>query len=92
MPVTDFVTPNWFAHQNASGPVDFKNHATQPFQILRGGDAQKFDPHRGWQQVNGRRVQGRHAVHAVQGTRRERRARQMLRWTPSEVSFGRRER
>jgi hypothetical protein len=40
--------------------------------------------------VNGRRVQAAHAIHAVEGTRRERRARQTARWTRSEVRFDRR--
>jgi hypothetical protein len=88
--VTDFVTPNWFAHRNAQGQIDFKAHTRAPFEILGGGYAQKFDSQRGWQQVNGRRVQAAHAIHAVEGTRRERRARQTARWTRSEVRFDRR--
>ncbi len=88
--VTDFVTPNWFAHQNAQGQIDFKNHARAPFEVLSGGYAQKFDPHRGWQQVTGRRaMRSKHAMLAAEGTRRERRGRQMAEWRRSEVRFGR---
>src|SRR6185312_791339 len=51
--VTDFVTPNWFGHQHAMTQIDFKSHAKRAFQVLSGGYAQKFDPRRGWVQVNG---------------------------------------
>ncbi len=51
--VTDFVTPNWFAHQHAQSNIDLKGHASAPFEILTGGYAQKFDPQAGWQQVTG---------------------------------------
>src|SRR5215472_4353716 len=50
--VTDFIAPNWFAHQHAQGAIDFKGHSRRAFEILSGGYAQKFDPHRGWVQVN----------------------------------------
>ena len=52
--VTDFITPNWFAHEHAQGAIDLKNHAHTAFQVLSGGYAQRFDPRRGWVQVNGR--------------------------------------
>jgi hypothetical protein len=73
--VTDFVTPNWFAHQNAQGSIDFKGHANAAFQILTGGYAQKFDPTQGWQQVTGSKARLSRRAYAAIGSRRERRAR-----------------
>jgi hypothetical protein len=77
--VTDFVTPNWFAHQHAQSNIDLKGHANAAFEILTGGYAQKFDPQAGWQQVTGSLARrSRRVAHAPDGSRRERRARQ---WT-----------
>jgi hypothetical protein len=88
--VTDFVTPNWFAHAHAQGPIDFKGHAHAPFQVLSGGYAQKFDPNSGWQQVTGAEALKSRRATAAHGSRRERRARQWKGWKPSAVRFGRR--
>jgi hypothetical protein len=88
--VTDFVTPAWYAFEHAHGAVDFKNHASRPFQVLTGGYAQKFDPRRGWVQVTGRRAMATgHGAHAAEGSRRERRQRrfEQERLDPSEVKF-----
>lgn len=75
--VTDFVTPNWFGHQNAQTQIDFKGHAATAFEVLSGGYAQKFDPQQGWVQVTGSQARrSKMASHAVEGSRRERRARQ----------------
>jgi hypothetical protein len=75
--VTDFVTPNWFAHQHAQTTIDFKGHATAAFEVLSGGYAQKFDPQQGWQQITGSKARlSAFARHAPEGSRRERRARQ----------------
>src|SRR5215831_2729199 len=71
--VTDFVTPDWFAHEHSKGVIDFKTHAQRAFQVLSGGYAQYFDPRRGWQQVTGHMAKAALA-HAAQGSRRERRA------------------
>ena len=73
--VTDFVTPNWFAHEYAQGLIDFKQHATDPFEVLTGGYAQKFDPQQGWQQVTGSKARRTRRAYASRGSRRERRAR-----------------
>jgi hypothetical protein len=74
--VTDFVTPNWFAHQHAQSNIDFKGHANAAFQVLTGGYAQKFDPQAGWQQVTGSMARrSKRAVDAPEGSRRDRRAR-----------------
>src|SRR5271168_195591 len=51
--VSDFVTPNWFAHQYAQTTMDFKGYANASFAVLSSGYAQKFDPQQGWQQING---------------------------------------
>ena len=85
--VTDFVTPNWFAHKNAQQDIDFKGHATAPFQVLTGGYAQKFDPTSGWQQVTGQKAMASCRAKAAHGSRRERRARGFKRLQPSEVSW-----
>ncbi len=72
--VTDFVTPNWYAHQHAIGPIDFKGHANKAFEVLAGGYAQKFGKH-GWVQVNGAEALMEHQMYAAIGSRRERRSR-----------------
>lgn len=73
--VTDFVTPNWFAHEHAQGAIDLMGHANAPFEVLTGGYAQKFDPNRGWQQVTGAKARRSRRAHAAKGSRRERRSR-----------------
>lgn len=73
--VTDFVTPNWFAHQHAQGAIDFNGKASTAFQILTGGYAQKWDPQQGWRQVTGAEAMRSRRAHAAKGSRRERRTR-----------------
>lgn len=73
--VTDFVTPNWFAHQHAQGAIDFRNKANAAFEVLTGGYAQKFDPNQGWVQVTGSKARRSRRAHAPVGSRRERRTR-----------------
>ncbi|HLY57598.1 MAG TPA: hypothetical protein VKS60_18685 [Stellaceae bacterium] len=86
--VTDFVTPNWFAHQHAQGQIDLKNYAQAAFEVLSGGYAQKFDPQKGWQQINGARaMHSQMVVHPPHGSRRERRARAWRNWRRSERVF-----
>jgi hypothetical protein len=86
--VTDFITPNWFAHQSSQGPIDFKKHANAAFEVLSGGYAQWFDPKKGWEQVTGSKAQHKaRAMHAPVGSRRERRMRRTAdpaSWQPSE--------
>jgi hypothetical protein len=90
--VSDFVTPNWFAHQHAQAAIDLKGHAHAPFAVLSGGYAQKFDPNKGWQQITGAKaMSSARLAHAAPGTRRERRARQWkTKLEVSNVSWGRR--
>jgi hypothetical protein len=88
--VTDFITPNWFAHEHSQGAIDFKGHSHAPFQVLSGGYAQKFDPHRGWVQVTGSKMMGMRRAEAAHGSRRERRARQTLGMQRSAARFDRR--
>jgi len=83
--VSDFITPNWFAHQHAQGAIDFKGHVQAAFEVLSGAYAQKFDPHRGWVQVSGSKALLTHQANAVRGSRRERRARQWMGWERSHV-------
>lgn len=85
--VTDFVTPNWFAHQHATGGIDLKGHALAAFEVLTGGYAQKFDPQRGWVQVTGAKALRSKRANAAIGSRRERRFRQWREWTRSEVRW-----
>lgn len=74
--VTDFITPNWYAHQHNQAQIDFKKHAHKPFEILSGGYAQRFDPNSGWVQLTGTKAAGLARATAAPGSRRERRARQ----------------
>lgn len=73
--VTDFVTPNWFAHQHTKGKIDAQGHTNAAYEILTGGYAQKFDTNSGWQQVTGSKARRGYRAHAPQGSRRERRKR-----------------
>jgi hypothetical protein len=86
--VTDFVTPSWFGHQHAQGPIDFKGHARAAFEVLTGGYAQKFDPQQGWQQVTGSLARRGKRAHAPSGSRRDRRYRQWQQWERSNPIFG----
>lgn len=90
--VTDFVTPNWFAHQHALPTIDFKGHATAAFAVLTGGYAQKFDPQKGWQQITGSKAKlSMRVAQPAVGSRRERRARQWkTRLQRSEATWGKR--
>lgn len=77
--VTDFVTPAYFGHIDTpkGTPLDFKGHVDRPFEVLTGGYAQWFNPHRGWQQIVGNDLLSVHRiVHPAHGSRRERRERQ----------------
>jgi hypothetical protein len=82
--VTDFVTPNWFAHMYASGPLDFKTHSKNAFEVLTGGYAQKFDLKKGWVQVTGATARHSKGATAPVGSRRERRARKRADWKRSD--------
>ena len=88
--VTDFVTPNWFAHQHSQSKIDLKGHAHKAFAVLSGGYAQKFDPSKGWQQVTGAEAAMSKRATAAPGSRRERRARQWKQaLQPSKVKWQR---
>jgi hypothetical protein len=73
--VTDFVTPNWYAHPQSQANIDFKGYTHSAFEVLSGGYAQKFDVKSGWVQITGSAVKDAKA-HAAVGSRRERRVRQ----------------
>lgn len=85
--VTDFVTPNWFAHQYSQGKIDLAGHAQSAFEVLSGGYAQKFDPQQGWVQVTGSRAKHGVRAHAAPGSRRERRFRQWKNWERSHPKW-----
>jgi hypothetical protein len=94
--VSDFVTPAWFGFLHSSGPMDFKRHATTAFRVLSGGYAQKFDPHKGWVQVNGDKADLNkvHVAHAPVGSRRARRDKRKIHWlrsAPTEMRMAARE-
>jgi hypothetical protein len=87
--VTDFVTPDWFAHLHSPGPVDFKQHAREAFHVLTGGYAQRFEPPQGWVQITGASAEKSQRAVAAPGTRRERRARrQGIKWKRSAARWG----
>ena len=88
--LSDFVTPDWFGHKDARGPVDRQGHVRSAFEVLTGGYAQKWDPQRGWQQVTGAQaLKSARVATAPQGSRRERRARQWKHWRRSDHRWGR---
>jgi hypothetical protein len=86
--VTDFITPNWFAHQYAHGAIDFKDHASAAFEVLTGGYAQQWDPHRGWHQVTGAKAVQSQRATAPHGSRRDRRVRHWQSWERSFARVG----
>lgn len=77
--VTDFVTPNWFAHKFSQASMDLKGHAHAAFEVLSGGYAQRFDPQQGWVQVTGQKAMQGLRAKPRPGSRRERRQRQWSR-------------
>jgi hypothetical protein len=81
--VTDFVTPNWFGHQNAVGPIDYRKQTNKAFEVLTGGYAQKYDPRKGWQQVTGAKAEKSKRAQPSKGSRRERRMRSWKGWKKS---------
>lgn len=85
--VTDFVTPNWFAHQHSIGSIDFKGHAMSAFEVLTGGYAQYFDANDGWVQVTGSKAMHKAKTTPAIGSRRERRFRGWNRWERSSPKF-----
>jgi hypothetical protein len=48
--VSDFVLPNWFI-PGASAHYDFRNHISNPLEILRGGYMSVFISGQGWHQI-----------------------------------------
>jgi hypothetical protein len=87
--VADFVTPNWFGHPHAKGPIDFRGHARAPFEVLSGGFARRFDSKNGWQQIAGAKAKkSLRVTTAAVGSRRERRARGWKKWSRSGHKWG----
>lgn len=85
--VTDFVTPSWFAHKYAQGPLDRQGKTMSAFEVLSGGYAQYFDPQRGWVQTNGTQALSSARLKPCEGSRRERRARGHKYWHRSEPNM-----
>jgi hypothetical protein len=73
--VSDFVTPDWFSQARPTGHVDFAKRVANPFVVLPGGYAQRYEGRRGWVQVHGKHAKHKKRAAAAPGTRRERRAR-----------------
>jgi hypothetical protein len=86
--VTDFITPNWFVPEHASGNIDFQGHLHTAFAVLPGGYAQKFDPRHGWVQVAGHMAASTRRENAPHGSRRERRSHLSQGLRRSEVNKG----
>jgi hypothetical protein len=87
--VSDFVTPNWFAHPHAQKQMDFSGHAGAAFKVLSGGYAQKYLPGQGWVQVTGAAAAATlRGSRPSPGTRRERRRRHWRDWTRSDRVWG----
>lgn len=88
--VSDFVTPNWFAHRHSQVAMDFQGHAHAAFEVLKGGYAQKYEPQLGWVQTGSPLATAAPAA-AAHGSRRERRRRQAGRMlVDSDVVWNRR--
>lgn len=85
--VTDFVTPDWYAHPYSKGKVDFKGHALAAFEVLSGGYAQYFDPQKGWVQVTGMKAERQVRAKPSPGARRDRRMRGADAWQRSEPGW-----
>lgn len=90
--VSDFVTPDWFAHQFSQRSVDHKEHAMKAFEVLSGGYAQYFDSHQGWVQVTGSKAQHSARARPPVGSRRERRMRGSRTFQRSEPAWSLRDR
>lgn len=85
--VSDFVTPNWFAHKYAQGSLDLKGYSKSQFEVLSGGYAQYFDPQRGWVQTSGSLALKSARAQPSAGSRRERRMRGQAQWKRSEPTW-----
>ena len=85
--VTDFVTPDWFAHPHSGSRYDFQRHCHKPFEVLSEGYAQQFDPNRGWVQVNGSKVRATKTAPPPYWSRRAERIRQATAWQASKATF-----
>jgi hypothetical protein len=73
--VSDFVTPDWFAHAHSTRHVDFKRRCMKPFSVLPGAYAQRYDTRRGWVRVNGKTLKPETRATSQPGSRTERRTR-----------------
>jgi hypothetical protein len=71
--VTDFITPNGFAHAHSQIKIDFQGHARSPFLGPEWRYAKYFDPQQGWVQIAGQKARASARAHAAEGSRRERR-------------------
>jgi hypothetical protein len=83
--VSDFVTPDWFGHPFAQGPLDHTGHVKKNFEVLSGGYAQRYDNNSGWVQVTGDKAKSLIRATPPVGSRRERRMRGWADWIVSQA-------
>jgi len=86
--VSDFAYPAWFESFRKPGTqFDYRSLIQQPFGLLAEGYISMFDTTNsdGWTQSSPQASQGRYAMRAPVGSRRERRRTPRSQWLPSEV-------
>jgi hypothetical protein len=86
--VSDFVYPAWFeSFRTAGTQFDYRSLIPQPFGLLTDGYISVFDTTNtdGWTQTAPQGAQGRYAMRAPVGSRRERRRTPRRQWMPSKV-------
>ncbi len=88
--VSDFITPYFFHANPPKGhKLDFCNHITRPFQILKDGylGVMKItESARGWTQITAEGIDHRRGNAAPVGSRRERRRAGRENWKHSEAA------
>jgi len=86
--VSDFVYPAWFeSFRTAGTQFDYRSLIQQPFGLLTEGYISVFDTTNtdGWTQTSPQGAQGRYAMRAPVGSRRERRRTPRGQWLRSKV-------
>ena len=78
VPVSDFVTPSWFARAEGDR-VDFKQRVSRALELAAGGYISQFDSAAGWKQVTADRA----AAEIPLGSRRQRREMDRREWRRS---------
>lgn len=87
--VSDFVYPAWFESFRTTGPFDWQEKVTAPFQLLAGGyiSVYQIPNSGGWTQLNAAQPNARLAAkRAHLGSRRERRRTPRDQWVKSTAT------